>query len=284
LFEEAVGVLRGLYGVNHPVVLNALNNQAFSLDGTGDFKGAERVGREFLAGARAVYGPSHVMVANALWRVGEALASQRTAATVAEGESMLREALEMHRRLSGDDHPDVQLMRVAMARALMDQQRLAGAESLYIDALNARRAKLGAGSPAVASSLDDLGELADARRNYAESERFFREALVIWRATGSRTDEARATVAIGRALQLQGKVDDAEPMLRGGMEGLRAALGSESKEVGNVTEVLGNIAMRRGNVVEAERLHTEGLAIRRNGVWRPQSGGACAAAEPRVHS
>jgi tetratricopeptide (TPR) repeat protein len=122
----------------------------------------------------------------------------------------------------------------------------------------------------VASSLTDLALLADARRDYPESERRYRESLPIWRAAGLAVDEVRAIVAIGRALQLQGKLDEAEPMVREGLARLRATQGNESAEVGGVTEVLGNIAMRRGDAAEAERLHREALAIRRK-VYGPRS-------------
>lgn len=263
LFTEAVTLLRAAYGVNHPSVIAALENQAATLDQLADFKGAERVAREMLIAARAVYGASHPMVSNALWRLGEALARQRTQQTIAEGEALLRQGLEMRRAVSGDQHPDVQLLRTALGRVLLDQQKFAAAETLFTDALNARRAAVGDKSPAIASSLIDLGQLADARRDYRESERRFREALPIWSAARLKVDEARAIVSIGRALQLQGKNDDAEPMLRDGMERLRIALGSESSEVGYVMEVIANMAMRRGNPAESERLHREALAIRR---------------------
>ncbi|WP_343327452.1 tetratricopeptide repeat protein, partial [Geitlerinema sp. PCC 9228] len=68
-------------------------------------------------------------------------------------EPLYRQALEMRKRLLGEQHPDVATSLSSLAILYKDQGRYEEAEPLYRQALEMRKRLLGEQHPSVAASL-----------------------------------------------------------------------------------------------------------------------------------
>ena len=96
-----------------------------------------------------------------------------------EAEPLYIKALELTRRLLGDEHPSVATSLNNLAQLYYSQGRYAEAEPLYLQALELWRRLLGDEHPDVAKSLNKLAGLYDSQGRYAEAEPLFQQALEI---------------------------------------------------------------------------------------------------------
>ena len=163
LWREVVSINRRLYGDSTSTTLGVIYGLANNLFSQGRYAETDSLLRPMLPAMRAVYGAQHPTVASVLDRLGMSLVRLGRRS---EGVPYLRESLAMRLKILGENHPDVQLVRTNLARAYQEDRQFAAAESLYTDALRARTAMFGAQNGAVASSTDDLGNLAFARGDY----------------------------------------------------------------------------------------------------------------------
>jgi tetratricopeptide (TPR) repeat protein len=182
-----------------------------------------------------------------------------------EGVPYLRESLAMRLKMLGDSHPDVQLVRVNLGRALQDERKYAAAESLLTDALRARRAMFGDANGAVASSTDDLAGLAFARGDYPAAIRQYRAAIEIWRAGKLPQWELLSQSSLGEALMRADSLDEAERVLRDAVTKQRAAYGPANADVIRTAQRLADLLLRRGGdrLAESDSLFRGLLAARR---------------------
>ncbi len=88
-----------------------------------------------------------------------------------EAERCLREALEIKRRVLGNQHPSTLVSLNNLAVLLQDQQQLAAAEPLFREAMEIKIRILGLDHPDTAISIDNLAMVLDklGRRTEAES-------------------------------------------------------------------------------------------------------------------
>src|SRR5205085_1773488 len=106
-------------------------------------------------------------------------------------------------------------------RVLRDQGKPVEAAKLFRDALTIRQKHLGAGDPALVTSLAELTASLLASKQFADAEPFARECLALreknlpdhWLTFNAR-------VMLGGSLLGQKKYTEAEPLLRSGYEGL----------------------------------------------------------------
>ena len=267
LLEQAVAILRRVYGANHPAVVNGLIGLSDAQGGKPDYAAAEKTLREALPIARALYGQQHPNIANILSRLGTVLVYQRR---LEEAEPLAREALAMRIALLGEQHPDVQLQRTELARLLQTQGRYDQADTLYRQALAGRRAALGDSSPAVAATLGDLGILAKLREDWPRAEKLFREAAPIWQAAKIEDQDLWTLGQLGWAIQKQDRFAEADTMLRQVLARRRALFGDEHWSVGDTYEKLSAVALGRGKPAQAESLAMLGLGIRQK-AYGPRS-------------
>ncbi len=132
-----------------------------------------------------------------------------------EAEPYLREALEVRRRVLGDEHPDTLGSINEMGMLLWWQGRKAEAEPYLREALEGRRRVLGEENPSTLRSIIVMGLLLNAQMRYAESEQLVRESLPtivrILGESGWRTAEARSV--LGEALAGLRRFQEAETQL-----------------------------------------------------------------------
>ena len=161
----------------------------------------------------------------------------------AAAEPLYRQALALHRKLLGDEHPHVATSLNNLAGLFKDKGDYAAGEPLLREALALRRKLLGDEHPEVATSLNNLASLLGDKGDYAAAEPLFREALALRRKLLGDEHPSVATSLNNLAVLLRGKGDyaAAEPMYREALalaERLRTRIiGEEQSRAGYAGEL-----------------------------------------------
>jgi tetratricopeptide (TPR) repeat protein len=141
---------------------------------------------------------------------------------LARAEPLFIKALEVSRRVRGEEHPGTLGSMNNLAEVYQAQGQLAKAEPLFREALEKTRIRNGEASPQIASALAALGVNLLQQKMYGDAEPLLRECLAIrekkepgdWRTFNTKS-------MLGGALLGQKKYADAEPLLLAGYEGLK---------------------------------------------------------------
>jgi tetratricopeptide (TPR) repeat protein len=183
---------------------------------------------------RASQGPQHPDVANMLSNLGEVLhlTGEWEAAEVAFDES-----LAIRRKVWGDEHVTVANSLNIMAFLFADQERYEEAEPLYIQSLDMRRRLYGPRRFEVTFALNGLARLYLRTDRPVEAEELLRESLSIVDETVPRHwRRGYAESLLGAALTLQGRRDEARPLLDRGLAIVREARGEDDYFTREISE------------------------------------------------
>jgi serine/threonine protein kinase/Tfp pilus assembly protein PilF len=183
----------------------------------------------------------------------------------AEAEPQLRTALDIQRRLLGDQHPNVITCRNSLAELLIHTGQHAEAEQHLRVALEAARRCWGAPHEQIATILNNLAVVLQARGAYDDAEALLRETLAIRRQLLGNEHEHVAISLNNLAvlLRIKGDYAGAEPLYREALAIRRRLLGNEHPDVANSLNNLALLLHYRGQYDEAETLYREALAILR---------------------
>ena len=131
-----------------------------------------------------------------------------------EAEPLLREALEMSRKILGNRHQITLASINNLGMVLKDKGDLATAELLYREALEVQRETLGNRHPGTLCTISNLGVLLQAKGDFASAELLHREGLDGSRETlGNRHPDTLGSINnLGTLFSKKG--DDAEPLHR----------------------------------------------------------------------
>ncbi|HWN41235.1 MAG TPA: serine/threonine-protein kinase [Thermoanaerobaculia bacterium] len=219
LYRRILDSKRRVHGTEHEDVARGVNNLGKLLHAKGDLDAAEPLYREALALRRKIYGGTpHPEVASSL----NNLAALREDRGDAEGaEALYREALDIRRKLHPGPHMDLARSCNNLAMFLQERGDLAASESLFREVV------------AVANAIPEVRrhpERAIYLRNFAAllletgrpavAEPLVREALSIFQDAepASPVRIADAESVLGGCLAAQGRMAEAEPLLRGSWE------------------------------------------------------------------
>jgi len=153
-------------------------------------------------------GDDSTVLATLLSNLGVFLEDQRK---LAEAETVHREALELQRKLLGDNHPDVAHALANLSYVLGGLRRWEEAERLGQEALEIRRRVFGNEHPHVGNSLNNLADLLARQGKLAEAESMAREALIILKK-GLDPHAAYCVCNLASILIRQHKLDEAEQL------------------------------------------------------------------------
>ena len=172
----------------------------------------------------------------------------------ASGEQLFGEAVELRRRLLGEDHPDY-------AEAVGDlgvlkgiQGKLQESKQLLTEAYERRKAVLDETHPAIGESVNNLGRIHKELGEYAQSERYYRESIAIHRRTfgNHHADTATALSNLSALLLVTEALDEAEQMAREALTIREAVLEAPAYNTGASQMILGEILLEQGRSIEAE--------------------------------
>lgn len=180
-----------------------------------------------LAAQRHLYGEKSRATAETLASLAQVRIGQKN---FVAAESLLREALEVHRESSSNAHLAVGYVRTMLATVQMRLNRFADAEQTLRDTLVLYSQNIRGDHQYIASAEHYLGEALLAQHKYREAEVVLLSAMERWKRTGAPTwRSARSSSAFGEALQGQGRMDEAEQYLVQSYRDLNADTGADSE-------------------------------------------------------
>jgi eukaryotic-like serine/threonine-protein kinase len=287
LFAEALRIRESIFGRDHPLVADALTRWGAHLDRRtleqyerrralfdraivilraydGDVRSqlaetlllaiydTERWAEpmpavlEALELRRQVYGPESLPVAAALSDLALVLEHRDPVAA----DTLLRKALDFHRKLVGDTHTATLGTMNNLAGIMRDRGDFAEAELLYGEVLAARQRDQPDEHGRIAYTRFGLGLALLGQDRPAEAEVHLREALEPFPDGDPRREFVRRHLA--RALTLQGRYAEAEALLLGSLETI-AAHWPDSDEGAPVRAQLAELYETAGRPADADR-------------------------------
>jgi serine/threonine protein kinase len=189
--------------------------------------------------------------------------AMRDDAKAADAAALMREALEVQRRLLGDDHPRTLTTRGEHAILLFAIYAYDEAERDYLETIAGTRRRFGESHPRVAFPINNYGVALYGLRRYAEAAEQFAQAYEIWRehlgAGHEHTLQARGNLA-GAWTEL-GRLDEASEAL----EALVAARRERAEPTLLRSALLtrGLLRERMERLSEARADYSEALALGR---------------------
>ncbi|MGD2110306.1 MAG: tetratricopeptide repeat protein [Phycisphaerae bacterium] len=188
----------------------------------------------------------------------------------------LRKARDLYEQAYGPEHPET-LKCMVLLGMVLGELRLPEAVEVQRQALETRRKIYGDEHALVAESLAEYAYtlwIAAVPRRWGEAERYYQEALDMYRRTlgPEHRDVARQMFACGAMYLTQGRMREAEGMLRESLEISQRLLSGEHQFVAECRLAYVDILEHKGRYEEAEGLLRELIAIwpgRFGTVWRP---------------
>ena len=199
--------------------------------------------------------------ARLLQRLGAYLQAR---AQYAESEPIYQNALALHERLQGPDHPETAHTLSGLASLYYALGKYRQAEPLYQRALIICEQALGTNHIEVANILNELALLYNALGTYAQAEPLFQRALHIREHTLGQEHPHIATTLNGLAqlYREQGKYTQAEPLYQRALRIREQALGAEHPDVATTLNGLAQLYRDQGKDERAELLYQQALHIR----------------------
>ena len=182
-----------------------------------------------------------------------------------EGQPHLVRALELRRRVLGQEHPDTLTSMSDLALLYDVRGYYEKAESLFTQALAIRRRRLGPEHPDTLTSMSYLASLYANQGINEKAEPLFSEVLAVrHRVLGP--EHPKTIISMNRLAELhliRGRYEKAEPLFTQSMEALRRVLGPEHQDTLASVSSLAELYRSRGREEEAEPLLTQVLEAQR---------------------
>ena len=223
---------------------------------TGEHEAADSLYRRALSMRRATLGPRHPKTANTLAQLGNLLWYNQGQYAVAD--SLLHEALRVRRAALGSTHVDVASSLNDLANLHHRRGEYEAAAPYYRDAIAIYREQRGS-HPSLGIIQSNYASLLLSRGRYEEAEAVQRNALSVHREhLGAESiDVALGTAKLGRILMEQGRLAAAGPLLREGVEKIRALHDPPHPYTAQSQVHLGRLRLRQGRLDDAERRFTD---------------------------
>ena len=250
-YEE---VLKEL-GPTHAETAKTQLELAQILEVLADYEPAERHYRGALKAFEALYGTANPQIAAARRDLGGLL--DRTGRT-REAELELREAARTFREIYGDQHPDYGTTLFSLAILLTGERRFAEADQALLETLRI----FPEDGERHAQSLRYLGGSYLAQQRFGEAEETLRRSWLAYGKVADRaTQQQRALADLGTAIMRQGRVKEAEPMLRQAVARLQELGGVDSYDLRNPLKRLGECLVLLPRTAEAVSMLTRARAL-----------------------
>jgi len=221
--REALKIRRRISGNDHPELAYPLNNLGWVLLAKGEWREAEPLLAEALAIRRKALGEKHPLTAASLNNWARVLEAK---GDYAGAEKVFMQALGLIRASSGPQSWATAKILSNLGLLQLDQGDYAAAEGYARQALEMRIALGGDdNNNDVAASLIEVGVAREYQNDPASAEQLFRQVL------GSRRkkfpawhpDLLAAEIRLGEALLTEGRLSQAEPLLRDAVSGAHSA-------------------------------------------------------------
>jgi tetratricopeptide (TPR) repeat protein len=181
-----------------------------------------------------------------------------------EAEPLYQQALQIRKRLLGENHPSFATSLNNLAGLYKSTGQYTKAELLYQQALELRKHLLGENHADVAASLNNLALLYDEQGRYDEAEPLYLQSLELGKSLLGENDPSFALILNNLALLYyhQGRYTEAEPLSQQAIELDKQFLGEENPDVATDLHNLGLIYRAQGRYIEAESLFLQSLELK----------------------
>ena len=176
-----------------------------------------------------------------------------------------REALEIRRRVLGNEHPETVASILETGLLLQARGRLPEAEACLQEALEACRSVLGDEDPTTLVAIDAMGLHLRTKGDFAAAETLYREGLEKSRRVlgAEHPDTLGSLNNMGALLTAQDRLAEAEPYFRDALQGYRRVLGEDDPDTLLSIHNMGSLLHAEGRLAEAEPYYREALEKRR---------------------
>lgn len=223
---------------------------------------AEKIGREALARARAVFGETHVVTAGA----------QNSLALVLDAQTKHSEAEPLHRASIagmeaglGPNAANLPTLYNGLGSNLIEQARYREAETVLSDALRLAQKINGADHPVTSFNLSSLGRIKETLGKFGEAEKLYQKAVDndVAALGSAHALVGRDLSSLGSLYLNQGRLAEAETQFRKALaiaeESSGASSPAASSDLGNLASTL----LFSGRAAEGEPLIRRAIEIDR---------------------
>ena len=175
LAEKALATRQKIL-VEHPHVVESLNNLAELYKNQGRYPEAEPLYKQSLQMIKRLLGKQHPNVANSLNNLAGLYINQER---YSEAEPLYQQSLRIYKQNFGNEHPLVVNSLNNLAVLYTNQERYKEAEPLFKESLEIRKRLLGKEHPDVAVSLNNLASFYQNQGLYPQAEPLYQEFLEI---------------------------------------------------------------------------------------------------------
>ena len=183
-----------------------------------------------------------------------------------EAQKHLERAMDLQRRLSGEDHPDTLSVMSDLAWLYRSEGKYAQAEPLASKVLEIRRRLLGEKHPDTLDAMSNLGLLYRYEGKPAQAEVLLSKVLEIRQRMSGEEDRATlfAMNSLGYVYQVEGKYKQAESLLSKQFEIRQRVSGQEHPATLFAADNLATVYYRQREYAQAASLFAKNLEIRRH--------------------
>jgi len=252
LLASALKMWTDLRGAESPEIAETLGLLSLVKLVEGDQKECESLARRCLEMSRRLYPGDHVQKAVALECQAKALVNLGRSG---EGEPLIREAVDMYRKLEGSDSLRVSRALVNLARVLMhDRNRVKETLEALEEALAINRRHYGGKHSDLVQNLTALANMLSMNEKDTEAESYYLESITLGREVfGNDHPDVLAPQANLASLYMRmEKLEEAEALMRAVHEGERRVFGSDSPRVISHHHSLGELRVRMKDIKGAE--------------------------------
>ncbi|BCL35313.1 tetratricopeptide repeat protein [Nostoc sp. MS1] len=182
-----------------------------------------------------------------------------------QAEPLYLQALELTKRLLGDNHSSVATSFNNLAGLYYSQGRYDQAEPLYLQALELTKRLLGDNHPDVARSLNNLAGLYQSQGRYDQAETLYLQALELYKRLlgDNHPSVAQSLNNLAALYKSQGRYDQAEPLYLQALELYKRLLGDNHPDVATSLNNLAALYKSQGHYDQAEPLYLQALELRK---------------------
>jgi tetratricopeptide (TPR) repeat protein len=251
-FEKASQVMRSNYGLEHSTTRHAFSNLAFTYLRAGRAAEAEPVQRDLLGATERMVGRRHSDWAGVAYSLGNTL---NELGRFDEAAEMMRPSLETYRANLPAMHPPIGSALTDLGSVEFERKQYATAEKLHREAMRIFEGTKADRSP-VAKTYYGLAEVFEATGRLEDAITYMRMDLVMLRElkVADAGVLAYPELALGRVLLLVRRLDDAEPLIREGLQHAQTSLPAEHWRLAEARAIQGAYLRRRGRIDEARSL------------------------------
>jgi non-specific serine/threonine protein kinase/serine/threonine-protein kinase len=182
-----------------------------------------------------------------------------------QAESLIRQAVQIRRRVLGPEDPDTLRSEGDLCLALERLGRYGEAEKLQRETLESLRRVLGPDNPDTLRSINNLANLLEDEGRHSEAEPLQRQTLAARRRIlgPEHLDTLRSMNNLARTLRDQRRYPEAEALYRQVLEIERRTLGADHPQPLITTSNLADILDLQGHYAEAVQLNSQSLEVER---------------------